>query len=335
MQATQSTFGTLDGESVSCFTLQNAAGMRVSILDLGGIIQGLWVPDRYQNPHRCVQGFDSVAAYLEDTGYQGAIVGRYANRIGHGTFSLDGKTYQLDINGGEHHLHGGFSGFHQRRWQSELISEADASGVRLSLTSKDGEAGFPGTLNITAEYRLYEDCRLTLTLHADTSAPTPVSMTQHAYFSLSNEVVTESFLQLNANAMTAVDASLLPTGEIIPVAASPFDFRRLTRIGDNVRAGHPLFDQVGGYDHNFVLNVGSGEPSATLYAPDTGICMMLSTSMPGMQVYTGSLKDTQGSTICLEPQFFPDTPNQPTFPDCIVRPQTPYQATISYQFSVR
>lgn len=328
-------FGTVDGEPVTRYTLQNTEGMRVDILSLGGIIQNISVPDKAGQTHHCINGFDDVETYLSDESYQGALVGRYANRIGNGVFSLDGVGYQVDVNGGPHHLHGGFNGFNKRLWHSQLFTEKQAVGVRLTLTSPDGDAGFPGELTVTAEYRLYAQNRLTLTLRAETTAVTPFSMTQHAYFHLGRRgPVTDAFLQLNADSITEIDSTLLPTGKVVGVSGTPFDYTSLTRIGDNIGNAHPQFDVIGGYDHNFVLRRHEGAADAILYAPDTGIRMALRTSFPGLQVYTGALtSDASPATICLEPQFFPDSPNQPAFPDCTVRPGTPFQASIEYAFS--
>ena len=335
MNTSVSNFGTVNGEPISRYTLQNTQGMQVDILDFGGIIQNLTVPDKAGQPHPCIKGFNDIDSYVADKSYQGALVGRYANRIGQGPFSLNGVEYQVDVNGGPHHLHGGFEGFNKRRWQAGLFSEEQAVGVRLTLVSRDGEAGFPGEVRVVAEYRLWKDNRLTLTLSADTTAATPFSMTQHAYFHLGRgEMITENYLQLDAQRITEIDKTLLPTGNLLDVTDTPFDFTHLTQISDNTRDAHAQFDLVGGYDHNFVLNHNDG-PSAILFAPDTGIQMAMRTNFPGLQVYTGAI--TQGATsatICLEPQFFPDSPNQPSFPDCTLRPGKPFEATIDYFFSV-
>lgn len=336
MKVTATPFGSHQDKTVSMFTLTNDSGMTVEILELGGIIRSLLVPDKNGEPHSCVKGFETLEEYLQDESYQGALVGRYANRIGQGKFKLDGEQFQVDVNGGPHHLHGGFSGFHKKLWVSEAIEEDDAVGVRLSLVSPDGEAGFPGEVTVSAEYRLQTTNTLTLTLFAMTTAATPFSMTQHAYFHAGkgDSVMTDT-LQIDAQYVTEADESLLPTGKQLNVEGTPFDFTSAVEIGERVRKGNPLFDQVGGYDHNFVLNHDTSTPAAVLSSSDTGIRMALFTTLPGMQVYTGNLMtDSQAGTICLEPQYFPDSPNQPDFPDCILRPGKPFQASIRYEFSV-
>ncbi|WP_414829369.1 aldose epimerase family protein [Alteromonas sp. H39] len=335
MKVAVTPFGEYEGNTVSCYTLTNDAGMTVEILELGGIIRALSVPDSTGSPHQCVKGFDTLDAYIQDDSYQGALIGRYANRIGEGKFELDGQQFQVDVNGGPHHLHGGLSGFHKKVWVSEPIEEDDAVGVRLSLVSPDGEAGFPGEVTVSAEYRLQPTNTLTLTLFASTTAATPFSMTQHAYFHIGkSKSVKENTLKIDAQYVTEADKSLLPTGKLLAVENTPFDFTSAVEIGQRVNTGNPLFDSVGGYDHNFVLNHDSAGPAAVLSSADTGIRMALYTTLPGMQVYTGNLMgDEQAGTICLEPQYFPDSPNHPDFPDCILRPGKPFQASVRYEFS--
>lgn len=335
MNVTAAPFGEYEGKTVLSYALNNGAGMSVEILEFGGIIRNLSVPDKAGAAHSCVKGFETLEEYVKDASYQGALIGRYANRIGEGKFELDGKHYQVDVNGGAHHLHGGFSGFHKKVWLSEPIEEDDAVGVRLTLVSPDGEAGFPGEVTVTAEYRLQETNTLTLTLFASTTAATPFSLTQHAYFHTGkSKSVMGDTLQINAKYVTEADSSLLPTGKQLAVMNTPFDFTAAVEISERVRKGHPLFDIVGGYDHNFVLNSDSATPAVVLTSADTGIRMALFTTLPGLQVYTGKLvTNDQAGTICLEPQFFPDSPNQPDFPDCILRPGKPFQASIRYEFS--
>lgn len=335
MHVSEHPFGRVNGQPVYCYRLENDAGMTAEVLTYGGIIRALQVPDKHGNPHQCVNGFASLDEYLADTSYQGALVGRYANRIGAGRFTLDGESYQVDVNGGAHHLHGGFNGFNQQLWTASTITEDDAVGVELRLVSADGESGFPGTVTVVACYRLHADNTLSLAITADTTAATPFSMTQHAYFTLGNaRGVSDQHLQVNADAVTDADASLLPTGALLPVAGTPFDFRAPSRIADNLRPGCQLFDQVGGYDHNFALNHSGDAPAASLFAPDTGLHLAMSTSFPGLQVYTGNIVSEDGvGAICLEPQYFPDSPNHPDFPDCILRPGAPRQEYIRYHFT--
>ncbi|MCU7554707.1 galactose mutarotase [Alteromonas sp. ASW11-19] len=334
MHVSEIPFGSVNDQSVFSYKLENDAGMTAEILTYGGIIRTLQVPDNQGNPHQCVNGFATLDEYLADSSYQGALVGRYANRIGEGHFTLDGQTYQVDVNGGPHHLHGGFKGFNQQLWSAKKVTEDNAVGVELSLESPAGDGGFPGKVTVVACYRLHSDNTLSLSLYAETTAATPFSMTQHAYFTLGNQRgVHGQQLHVNADGVTDADASLLPTGALLPVADTPFDFRMPTRIANNLVSGCQLFDQVGGYDHNFALN-NTDEPAASLYAPDTGIHMSLSTSFPGLQVYSGNIVADEGmGAICLEPQYFPDSPNQPEFPDCILRPGAPRREYIRYRFT--
>lgn len=338
MHVNVSEFGQLEGNPVELFTLNNSKGMQVEILTYGGIIHRIAVPDSTGNSHDCVQSYDDIKGYVEDPSYRGAIVGRYANRIGQGTFSLNGIQYDLDQNGGDHNLHGGLPGFHKKLWKGTAIHSENEVGVELTLTSEDGEGGFPGNLEVTARYTLSDTNTLTLTMQAKTDAPTPISMTQHAYFTLSkSDSVEGTSLFINATEVTDADATLLPTGNLVDVANTPFDFTTTTVIGEQSQSGMPLYDMVGGYDHNYVLSQDDADrPQAIVYASDTDIEMVLHTNLPGMQFYTGSLQSSpQLGALCLEPQHFPDAPNRPEFPDCIATPEKPFKAVISYQFSLK
>lgn len=333
-------FGSVDAKTVYLFSLKNKSGMEVDILTYGGIIHGLRVKDKSGELHECVQNYENLDGYVQDQSYRGALVGRFANRIGNATFNLDGKQYLLDKNGGEHSLHGGNTGFHKCHWQAEEVHKTDGSaiGVRLTLTSPDGEGGFPGTVDVVATYWLDSLNQLTLTLTASTDKSTPFSMTQHAYFTLSKAAsVVDTALMINAASVLDADTSLLPTGHFVEVEGTPFDFTSEVSIGKNAALSHPLFDAVGGYDHNFVLNSTIDEkPAAKLHAPDTGIDMLLFTDLPGIQCYTGNLQhQTQLGAVCLEPQHFPDAPNKPDFPSSVITPGAPYNATIKYKFTAK
>ena len=330
-------FGVIKEQSVTQYTLCNANGMDVKILTYGGIIHELTFPDRHGNKHSCVQSCRSLSDYVNDESYRGAIVGRFANRIGHGQFKLNETLYKLDKNGGEHNLHGGLSGFNKKIWQARTEQNDDEVTLHLEHFSPDGEGGFPGNVNVHAVYSLDNSNTLKLKFYATTDKATPLSLTQHAYFTLSNAATVHSTqLQIDANQVNEVDDTLLPTGNFQNVNATPFDFTALTTIDERCRIDHPLYAMVGGYDHNFVLNQSNlNQPQAQVYAQDTGIKMALFTSMPGIQFYTGSLQgDSQLGALCLEPQHFPDAPNQPNFPNCIIDEEHPYQAEIHYQFSV-
>ncbi|HAU91475.1 MAG TPA: galactose-1-epimerase [Alteromonas sp.] len=335
MKSHKTHLGETDGQEVYLFRLENNNGMSVEILNYGGIIHSLQVPDIDDALHQCVQQFDDINGYIKDESYRGALVGRYANRIGGGQFTLDGETYQLDKNGGEHCLHGGLNGFHKKVWHADVVSTESAVGVKLTHASADGESGFPGNVQVEATYWLDDNNELSLTLHATTDKATPFSMTQHGYFTLSREKSVKSIaLYMNANSITEVDNTLRPTGNFSPVSGTPFDFTSLSLIGSLCSGSHPLFDPIGGYDHNYVLNArDEDEPSAIASAADTGITMLLYTDLPGIQCYTGDLQgDQQLGAFCLEPQHFPDAPNQPDFPSAIITPEQPYNAVIRYHF---
>jgi aldose 1-epimerase len=331
--------GEMSGEQVRMFTLSNANNMEVKILSLGGIIKEITMPDANNAPKQCIQTFDTLDEYMADESYRGAIVGRYANRIGNGCFSLDGTTYHLDKNNGEHNLHGGNAGFHKRNWASSTQCCDHSASVTLTLLSGDGEGGFPGNVAVTACYTLNNDNELSLRIKATTDKATPLSFTQHAYFTLSNDSSVEStVLTIAADEVTDADSTLLPNGKFVAVNNTPFDFRSPTQIGKNVHTmpSSELFEKVGGYDHNYVLRQNAPtQPQAEVSAQDTGLTMKLYTNLPGLQFYTGNLNTQQQlGALCLEPQFFPDSPNKPHFPNCIATPDTPLDMQIRYAFSV-
>lgn len=338
MKINVSTFGEVSGKAVNAFTLSNDNGMSVTLLNYGGIIKELYFPNAKGELISCVQTFDTLQGYIGDASYRGAIVGRYANRIGHGTFTLNGQQYTLDKNGGEHNLHGGHSGFHKKLWQASTQESSETASVTFTLSSHDGEGGFPGNISVEACYTLNQQNELTLVIKATTDKETPLSFTQHAYFTLSNdEKVGSTLLHIDAKKVTDADSTLLPTGDLVDVADTPFDFTSFSAIKERAEQAnsHPLFERVGGYDHNYVLQPAhENSPQATVKAPDTGLTMELFTSLPGLQFYTGSLKDSiQLGALCLEPQHFPDAPNKPSFPNCFVKPGETYEETIRYKFS--
>ena len=334
-----SNFGEIDGVLVKEFTLTNANDMQVKLLNYGGIIKDIILTDNVGKRKNCVQSFDSLDEYIDDPSYRGAIVGRYANRIGNAEFWLEGKHYVLDKNGGEHNLHGGLAGFHKKVWEASVDKTDERISVLLTLSSPDGEGGFPGNVEVKACYTLTNDDILSLDITATTDKATPLSFTQHAYFTLSNDNhVGSTLLQIDADKVTDADTTLLPTGTFIDVADTAFDFRRLTKIHERATSQDPipLFQMVGGYDHNYVLrNAEQDVPQARVKALDTGINMALYTSLPGLQFYTGSLQtEQQLGALCLEPQHFPDAPNKPHFPSSIVYPSQVVQMSMRYKFSV-
>jgi aldose 1-epimerase len=346
-------FGTVEGRAVERFMLTNG-GTEVAILTYGGIVQSLRVPGRDGKPANVVLGFANLAGYVSASPYFGCITGRYANRIGRGTFTLEGKRHLLALNDGTNHLHGGAKGFDKYVWAAREIRDADGVGLALSRTSPDGEEGFPGTLDVQATYRLTEANELRIDYRATTDAPTVVNLTNHSYFNLAGESSGSTYdheLQLMAANYTPTDATAIPTGEIAPVAGTPFDFTRPHPIGERIRDARSAQIVLGrGYDHNFVLDrVSPDDNSLTLAArvhePNSGRTLEISTTQPGTQFYSGNYLDgtlvgtggtvyRQGDGFALETQHFPDSPNQPAFPSTVLRPGEAYTATTVYAFSV-
>ncbi|GGT62131.1 aldose 1-epimerase [Streptomyces lateritius] len=284
--------------------------MRVRLLTYGGIVQSVATPDRDGVPGETVLGFPDLGGYLKrPEPYFGALVGRYANRIAGGVFTLDGRTHRLARNGGPHSLHGGERGFDKRVWDAEEVE----GGVRLSRVSPEGEEGFPGRLEVSATYTLDEDGALRIAYRALTDAPTVVALTNHAYWDLGGE----HELRVTAGYFTPKDGTGIPTGEIAPVGGTQLDFRTLRPAGV-------------GIDDNFVLDAGAPD-AAELYSPVTGRVVTVETSEPGLQVYA----DAMFSGIALETQHFPDSPNRPEFPSTVLRPGERYASETVYRFGTR
>ncbi|MEX0772755.1 MAG: aldose epimerase family protein [Balneolales bacterium] len=338
---------TIDGKGTDLFTLQNSSGMKAAITNYGGRLVSLMVPDREGNYDDIVLGFDSIDGYLNAIEiYFGALIGRYANRIGQGEFGLDGNTYQLDQNNDGNHLHGGPGGFHNVVWDAEQL---DDQNLRLQYISEDGEEGYPGRLTVSVLYSLTSDNELRIDYTAITDENTVVNLTNHAFFNLKGAAggtINNHQLMINADDYTPVDATLIPTGEIGPVEHTPFDFNEMTPIGERVEADDPQLEHGLGYDHNFVLAKKEGQPlglAAKVFEPNSGRTMEVYTTEPGIQFYGGNFLD--GSDIgkegkpyeyrtafCLEPQHFPDSPNQPQFPSAMLRPGDLYQTMSVYRF---
>ena len=344
-------FGTTSqGEPVELFTLTNASGMRVRFTNYGGIITSIEVPDRAGTLEDVTLGFDSLAGYLGEHPYFGALVGRYGNRIARGRFTLDGKEYTLAVNNGPNHLHGGLRGFDKVVWRAEPFENDSSVGAVLSYASANGEEGYPGSLQARVTYTLTNDNALRFAYHATTDAPTPVNLTQHAYFNLAGDGegdILDHQLVLNASRYTPVDSTLIPTGEIAPVRGTPFDFTTPTAIGARIGQDHEQLRFGGGYDHNFVLDrQGDGlSLAARLTEPTSGRVMEVLTTEPGIQFYSGNFLDgsltgkgghvyEHRSGLALETQHFPDSPNQPAFPTTILRPGEEYRSETVYRFSV-
>lgn len=343
VEADRSVFGELaDGRIVEAVLLKNARGVAARIITLGATLQSLRAPDREGNLDDVVLGYDSAAEYLDKGQYFGVTVGRYANRIAGGRFELEGTRYRLETNDGAHHLHGGTEGFDRKLWEIDRVESGEQAKVVLTHVSPDGAGGYPGTLSATAIYTLNDDGELTVQYRAETDAPTIVNLTNHSYFNLAGQEAPESVmdhrLTLHAGRYTPVDAGLIPTGEIRPVAGTPLDFTASTRIGDRIRHPHPQLRHGRGYDHNFVVNGDAGELrlAARVEDPHSGRVLELLTTAPGVQFYSGNFLDgsvtgkggrsyRQGDGLCLEPQTFPDSPNQPGFPSPRLDPGETYR----------
>ncbi len=340
---------TADGLSVDEYTLTNAQSAAVTVITFGGIITALRVPDRAGALANVVLGFSQLSDYEAQKNYFGAIIGRYGNRIAQGGFTLDGRAYTVPMNDGTNSLHGGLKGFDKRVWTATEIQGAGEVGLRLSYLSPDGEEGYPGNLSVTVTYTLTDDNALRIDYHATTDAPTPVNLTNHSYFNLAGNGsgdIYDHVLTINADNCTPVDATLIPTGGIAPVAGTPLDFRAPKRIGDEVRSGDVQMVLARGYDHNFVLNQRAASvPVARLTEPTSGRVLEVLTTEPAMQFYSGNFLDgtlvgsfggtyRQGDGLCLETQHYPDSPNHDNFPSTILRPGEAYQTTTTYRFSV-
>jgi aldose 1-epimerase len=352
-EARRGEFGTLsDGRAVESVELTNARGMSVRILALGGVIQQLLVPDRNGKSADVVLGYATAQQYLDQPQYFGATVGRFANRIAAGRFSLDGKQYQLEINDGPNHLHGGLRGFDKVLWKIESVSSGSPARAVLTYASPDGEGGYPGTLQVTATYTLGDANELGIEYRATTDRPTIANITHHSYFNLTGEAAPSDVLghrlTLFASHYTPVDATLIPTGERRSVAGTAFDFRQPRAIGDRIRdGGDEQLLRGRGYDHNFIIDGEPGElrPAARVEDPQSGRVLELLASAPGLQFYSGNFLDAtsvgksrrvyrQGDGFCLEPQVFPDAPNRSDFPSARLDPGQTYVHRMLLRFSV-
>jgi aldose 1-epimerase len=344
-------FGTLaDGRQVEAVILSNKAGIRVKIMTLGAAVQSLSIPDRGGHSADIVLGFDTAQEYVQNPSYFGATVGRFANRIAKGHFSLDGKTYTLATNDHGNHLHGGLKGFDKVLWSIDSVRSSTPATAVFSYTSPDGEEGYPGTLHVTASYSLDDAAALRVEFRATTDKSTLVNISNHSYFNLSAETgasVLTHLLMVNASKYTPVDAGLIPTGELRAVQGTPFDFRKPTAIGARVRDGRDQQLRYGrGYDHNFALDGAAGEfrLAARVADPASGRIMEIFTAAPGLQFYSGNFLDStiagkggrlyrEGDALVLEPQLFPDAPNQKSFPSARLDPGNTYVNTMEYRFS--
>lgn len=340
---------TPEGTPVDLYVLTNSKGMKVKILTYGGIVTEIHAPDRAGKFADVVLGFDNLGDYLKEQPYFGALVGRVANRVAGGKFTLNGKEYTLAKNNGPNALHGGKKGFDKVVWKAEPLQDSGAVGVKLSYLSKDGEEGYPGNLSVTVVYRLTETNALVIEYKATTDRATPVNLTNHSYFNLAGHgsgTILGHELYLMADRYTPVDDTLIPTGKIESVKGTPLDFTRLTPIGKHIgeMKGDP-----GGYDHNFVLTPGRGMPpwfAARAIEPKSGRILEMSTSEPGVQFYTGNFLDgkvkgkggvpyPKHAGFCLEAQHFPDSVNHKNFPSIVLEPGKTYSQTTVYRFLTR
>lgn len=321
--------------------------MTVRILDFGGIITEIHVPDRAGVFADVALGFDSLEPYRGDSPYFGALIGRYGNRIAGGRFSLDGQDFTLPVNNGKNHLHGGVPGFDRVLWRSR-IEGSEGNELVLEYRSVDGEQGYPGTLDATVRYALSEDNGIHVRFSAVTDRATPVNLTQHSYFNLAGggDILGHE-LTIDADKIVPIDADLIPTGQLAPVAGTPFDFRTPTPIGARIGDSDAQLAHGGGYDHCFVLNKpapGAMSRAAHVREPVSGRVLELFTQEPGVQFYSGNFLDgslagkghayAYRGGFCLEPQHFPDSPNQPAFPNTILRPGQVYATESVFRFSV-
>lgn len=333
-----------DGKDIALYVLTNDNGLEVCITNYGGRVVTQLVPDRNGKLIDVQLGYDNIQDYLDNDGNYGALIGRYGNRIGNARFTLDGKEYQLPVNNGPHCLHGGPKGFDKKVWDARQI---DDSTLELRLVSDDGEAGFPGRLNVTVVYRLTPDNALDIDYSATTDAPTVVNLTNHSYFNLSGDLsrsILDHEVMIDACRITPSDETLITDGSTRDITGTPLDFTTPKPLGRDINAQYDQLINGNGYDQNFVLNHPGDidHVAATCYAPNTGILMEVLTTEPGLQIYTGNFLDgskgkfgvpyPERSAVALETQHAPNTPNCPEYPSCVLRPGETYRTRTIYRF---
>jgi aldose 1-epimerase len=345
-------FGNLnDGTEVYEFTLTNPGGMRVKIINYGAIVMSIEVPDRNGKLGDVILGYDDLGGYINDNSYQGAIVGRYGNRIAKGKFTLEDVEHQVTINDGENHLHGGRKGFFKSIWNAEPIESKTAPALKLTYSSPDGEEGYPGNVKIEVIYTVTADNELKIEYTGTTDKITILNPTHHSYFNLTADpknTILDYELMIDADKTTEVGKGLIPTGKLLDVENTPMDFRTPTKIGARINADDPQLKLGFGYDHNWVLNNFDKQirKAVELYDSSTGRLMEIFTDQPGMQFYSGNfldgtIKGKKGISyqyrtgLCLEAQLFPDSPNKPDFPSATLKPGEKYSQTTIYKFSVK
>ncbi len=336
-----------DGTVVDGYTIRNKTGISLHAITYGGIITALRTADRGGRMADIVLGFNDLATYLAGHPYFGAIVGRYANRIAKGRFTLDGRTYQLPTNNGENTLHGGTRGFDKVVWKATSFENDTSAGIILTYVSPDGDMGYPGRVDVRVAYTLTDSNELVVDYLATTDKATPINLSQHTYFNLAGEGqrdILAHVLQLNASRYTPIDSTLIPTGALASVAGTPFDFRTATAIGARIGLTNEQLEFGRGYDHNFVLDRrGAGvQHAARVVEPSTGRTLDVFTDQPGVQFYSGNFLDGSNrgkggvyahrSGFCLETQHFPDSPNKPAFPSTILRPGERFRSRTVFRF---
>lgn len=341
----------IEGEKVALYTLESGNGITLQVTNYGLRVVSLWVPDKNGDYADVAVGYENIDRYINNTGerFLGPVVGRYANRIAKGKFSIDGKEYNLPINNNGQTLHGGLKGLDGVVWKVDSTSK---NAIHFSYLSPDGEEGFPGNLKINVTYVLTQDNEFKIVYKATTDKPTIVNLSNHSFFNLKGEAggtITDHILTINANSTTPIDSVLIPTGEIAPVDNTPFDFRKPTTIGERIDVDNQQLKNGLGYDHNWVLDrktKDSIELVAELYEPTSGRLMQIYTDQPGLQFYSGNFfkGKTKGKydkpikyreAVALETQKFPDSPNHPSFPSTRLNPGDTYQQTCIYKFSIK
>jgi aldose 1-epimerase len=337
------------GETINLYTLRNEKGIEATISNFAGRIVTLKVPDRAGKFEDVVMGYDTLAPYTQKNPFFGTLVGRYANRIANGEFTLNGKKYTLAKNNGPNSLHGGIKGFDKKAWTDSIIDTKDGQALQLIYLSKDDEEGYPGNLTSTVTYSLTNDNSLRIDYEATTDADTVLNLTNHSYFNLAGHghgSILDQLVMINADKFTPVNATLIPTGELKSVEGTPFDFRKPSPIGAQIDSTDQQMKYGQGYDHNFVLNGAGDVPTlaARVTDPQSGRVMEVLTTQPGVQFYTanhidGEIKGKDGAiyhsrgAYCFETQHFPDSPNQPSFPTTVLKPGQKYHETTIFRFS--
>lgn len=339
------------GEVISQYTLVNRNGLQMQVINLGGTITSLKVPDRQGQIEEVTLGCDSLKDYLDGTPFFGCLVGRYGNRIADGAFELEGTRYEVAKNNNGNHLHGGLRGFDKAYWNIEPLPSDNGPAIRLSYLSPDMEEGYPGNLSVEVVYTLSDDNELSMAYRATTDKTTVINLTNHTYFNLTGNArqnILDHELVLHATQYVPVDSELIPVGTLADVAGTPLDFRESRKIGERIDADHPQIVNGRGYDHCWVISGNAGELrlGAAVYEPLSGRTMEMYTTEPGVQLYTGNFLDgtqrgkggkvyNRRDGFCLETEHFPDSPNRESFPSVVLRPGEVYQSRTVYAFSAR